>query len=339
MIFTKIFNAFKKAAPAVIIILVIILLIPIIFAQKVKIEDKQPPNYSNQFPVTIDIDKKLILEDVEVNTYLEGMSSPFQATAFLSKKNFEKIFTYLAISISRLASTQNLALVSSEKFITIKAGQRKEEVANTFGKTLAWNEVMKKEFMTKKEGSNLPFSEGSYFPGVYVVNVNATPSDVQNLINKRFITNILARYGETTSEKIPLEVALSVASLIQRETIGTEDMRLVSGIIWNRIFANMKLQLDATLQYAKANKTKNSVWWPTVESGDKFIKSPYNTYLNNGLPPTPIANPSTAAVLAALNPLKTTCLYYFHDEKGDMHCTDTYKEHVGALKLLYGKGK
>jgi UPF0755 protein len=103
----------------------------------------------------------------------------------------------------------------------------------------------------------------------------------------------------------------------------------------------MPLQIDATLQYAKANATtgKTGIWWPQVVPKDKYIKSAYNTYMNGGLPPGPIANPSIASVVAALNPKKTDCLFYFHDQNGNFHCTKTYTEHVALLKKYYGQGK
>jgi UPF0755 protein len=125
-------------------------------------------------------------------------------------------------------------------------------------------------------------------------------------------------------------------------------MRIISGIIWNRLFNNMNLQIDATLQYAKASEPDGKTsqrgevagnWWPAVLPKDKYIKSPYNTYENPGLPPGPIATPSVAAVLAALNPVPTSCLYYFHDANGVFHCSDTYVEHVALLKEYYGQGK
>ena len=116
-------------------------------------------------------------------------------------------------------------------------------------------------------------------------------------------------------------------------------MRLISGIIWNRLFMNMNLQIDATVQYAKANNRAVSSWWPKVLPADISRKSPYNTYLHSGLPPTPIANPSVASVLAALNPKSTSCLFYFHDSMGQFHCTDTYAAHVALLKKYYGQGK
>lgn len=116
-------------------------------------------------------------------------------------------------------------------------------------------------------------------------------------------------------------------------------MRLISGIIWNRLFINMNLQIDATLQYAKANTSAANSWWPAPLPADRFRKSPYNTYLNKGLPPAPIASPSVASVLAALNPKNTSCMFYFHDSAGRFHCSDTYDQHVALLKKYYGRGK
>ena len=99
----------------------------------------------------------------------------------------------------------------------------------------------------------------------------------------------------------------------------------------------MKLQIDATLQYVRGSERNG--WWPIVRSRDKYIDSPYNTYLYKGLPPAPISNPSVAAVLAALNPKKTDCMFYFHDQAGGFHCTETYEEHVQMLKKYYGRGR
>jgi UPF0755 protein len=101
----------------------------------------------------------------------------------------------------------------------------------------------------------------------------------------------------------------------------------------------MPLQLDATLQYAKAGASGEKNWWPVPKPADKFIKSPYNTYANEGLPPGPIANPSAAAVLAALNPHPTDCIFYFHDRNEGYHCSLTYEEHVRKLKIHYGRGR
>ena len=85
-----------------------------------------------------------------------------------------------------------------------------------------------------------------------------SPTAVQNLVNQKFTENVLSHYGTTTAQIVPINDALTIASLIQREASGPDDMRTISGIIWNRLFANMNLQIDATVQYAEANK--KSYW-------------------------------------------------------------------------------
>lgn len=317
----------------------IIFVTPFLLAQYINIKDSRTPLFAKQFPVTVDPVNKTIIEDEKVNAYFQSQNFNLQTAALFLAYKFEEVFLQFAISISNILENNNLALVSGEKFVTIPSGLRKEEVANTFGRALGWNDKEKKEFTSLRNGQSLPLTEGSFFPGIYVVESGTTPLEVQDLVNKRFANNVLSRYSTSTAEIVPLNIALTIASLIQRETIGTDDMRVISGIIWNRIFANMNLQLDATLQYIKANNKKTAVWWPDIRPQDKFIKSPYNTYMHNGLPPAPIANPSVAAIIAALNPLKTTCLFYFHDNEGDLHCTPTYKEHVALLKQYYGRGR
>jgi len=107
-------------------------------------------------------------------------------------------------------------------------------------------------------------------------------------------------------------------------------------VIWNRLFIDMPLQLDASLQYAKANNPYEDNWWPAVRPEDKFIDSPFNTYQNKGLPPEPIANPSVDAIVATLNPRVTDCIYYFHSATREYYCSVTYEDHVSKLREVYG---
>ena len=329
----------KKVVIFTLSFLLVILSIPIAFSYILNTEDKIKSTGPEPFPVTVDFINKVIIDDPAIEAYLQSTSSPFQASVINSGSVLKNILSFIIFSFSNFGSNRNLALVGGDKFIKINPGLRKEEIVSLFGNALSWTSEERKDFVTTVEGSTLPFKEGSYYPAIYAVNVNATPLEVQNIINQKFSRNIMSRYSTSTAEKVPLEIALTVASLIQRETIGTRDMRLVSGIIWNRIFSGMPLQLDATLQYAKANTNKTQVWWPKVEPQDKYIKSPYNTYMHSGLPPTPIANPSLAALLAALNPLITECIFYFHDKKGGIHCSSTYENHVALLKQYYGRGR
>ena len=295
------------------------------------IKNTTAPEKVKQFPVTVNPKNKTIIENKIVDEYLENTGSPLQAAV---GNVFWDTFKWLALSIADMPLYQSIAAVDG-RFVNIKPGMRKEQVAKIFKKTLGWSDQGKKDFLNPEKYATLPLEEGSFAPGIYFLNSKTDPQTAQDMVNKRFTDDVLSRYSTSTAEIVPLNQALTIASLIQRETGGNEDMRLISGIIWNRIFNKMNLQIDATLQYAKVGSTDTNNWWPDVKPADKYLKSPYNTYLHAGLPPTPIANPSVAAVVAALNPTKTSCLFYFHDKDGAIHCTNTYKEHVTLLKQYY----
>lgn len=318
---------------------VLIFAIPFFFVLSVSHEQSlSAPIASGQFPVTVDPRNRVIAEDARVNAYLTSPSSPLSAAVGGLGDTLWSVFAWIATTISDASWYQGIASVAG-RVVTITPGMRKEQVAATFGNVLSWNDKQKKEFVTASATSTLPLFEGSFSPGTYLVTNGMTPKEAQALVNDRFIKDVLSHYGTSTAAVVPLQQAITVASLIQRETIGTSDMRLVSGIIWNRLFAGMNLQIDATLQYAKANTKSAISWWPKVVPADARRSSPYNTYVNPGLPPTPIANPSVAAVLAALNPIETSCYFYFNDAQGNIHCTDTYEQHVALLKKYYGRGK
>ncbi len=316
--------------------------IPEILAIRIQNKQEQAtPKPLEQFPVTVDPVRKIIVENDEVNSFLEGPTSPLQASAGGLSTTLQKITTWIASVITETPWYQNLSAVDGH-FITLSAGMRKEQVIAAFSKKLKWSKADALAFTTPTDTTTvpvLPLSDGSFLSGVYFVGSASTPEEVQQIVNKRFQDEVLSRYDESVSSIVPLEQALIIASLIERETMDHADKRLISGIIWNRIFAGMKLQIDATLQYAKATNSSSGSWWPTVVPADKYRKSAYNTYIHKGLPPSPIASPSVAAIVAALNPIETPCLYYFNDKSGEFHCSKTYEEHVSQLKRFYGKGK
>jgi UPF0755 protein len=138
--------------------------------------------------------------------------------------------------------------------------------------------------------------EGLLFPDTYQVSNGETEAQlVQRMVD------LMERVGgqeglDGSSEKLgysPYQV-LIVASLIEREAAVPEDRAKIARVIYNRIYLNMPLQIDASLFYQQDSSR------PFDEL--KAIDTPYNTYLYTGLPPTPIANPGRASIQAALNP-------------------------------------
>tara|TARA_B100000745_G_scaffold297064_1_gene243401 strand:- start:900 stop:1916 length:1017 start_codon:yes stop_codon:yes gene_type:complete len=283
-------------------------------------------------PIGVDPATQTITEQPNIDFYQKLLFASEYSNAKLSfLKRIQKKFL-------REGWYQNLASANT-KILVIYAGQRKEEIIDSFGDILRWSVPERAAFEALVLGDQEVLSEGLFFPGSYVVDSDATPTYVATLLITRFNTNVTLRYAPEVAAQVPLQQALIVASLIEREAYTFADMRIISGVIWNRLFTDMKLQLDATLQYAKGSRNYEPEWWPQPLPEDKYIDSPYNTYQNTGLPPAPIANPSGTALLAALNPIASDCLFYFHDSSGDLYCSKNYEEHVTKLKRLYGSGR
>jgi len=221
----------------------------------------------------------------------------------------------------------------SVKLVRVEAGLRKEQIAQIVGDKLFWNDLEKEQFLNLNIIPETDSQEGRYFPKTYLIDKDENPKEVGALMFEEYEKQIDKIEKNKNVQIMNEETALKIASLIQREAAGKHDMALISGIIWNRIWAGMKLQIDATLQYAKG--TEEEGWWGKVSPEDKKIKSEYNTYLNKGLPPSPIANPGKDAIYAAYNPKKTDCMFYFHDKKRKIHCNKTYEAHKAELKLYY----
>ena len=208
------------------------------------------------------------------------------------------------------------------RFVFVRPGERKGEIAYNLGEVLDWSEREVKEFGTQYPICEIIGQEGHLASGKYLIHKKEDPEIVQLKMEESMKDKLIDLGIE--EENIKPANVLTIASLIQKEAAGNGDMRLVSGIIWNRLQEGMPLQIDATLQYIKGDEED---WWPVPTAKDKYLESDFNTYQNKGLPPAPIATPGDAAIKAAMNPLRTECLYYLHDENGNIHCSTTYEGH------------
>ena len=117
-----------------------------------------------------------------------------------------------------------------------------------------------------------------------------------------------------------------MASMVEREAASTEEMSTVAGVFYNRLKKDMKLESCASVQYIlKERKT-------VLSTADTKIKSPYNTYLNSGLPVGPISSPGKASLEAALYPEDTEYMYFVLGKEGKHIFSKTYEEHLAAIK-------
>ena len=208
-------------------------------------------------------------------------------------------------------------------WVTVPEGVRAEEVADIFEKDLPSYDTSWRE--------KLNAQEGYLFPDTYLVPKDGSVDMVIATMKNNFSRRIES-VGLTTRDQHLVRI-LTIASLIEREAKSEGDMSIVSSVINNRLDIGMKLDIDATIQYALGYQEGEKRWWKRELTIDDIkLNSPYNTYRNAGLPPTPIGNPGLTAIRAALNPANTDYLYYVSDNKGKIHPATTIQEHNTNIK-------
>ena len=156
--------------------------------------------------------------------------------------------------------------------------------------------------------------EGFLFPDTYEFYQGMQASSAINKFLENFHDRITAEMLEKADERgMTMQEVVTVASMIEKEAANDDERAMIAAVIYNRIAAGMPLQIDSTIMYVLPEH-KDVL---TVE--DTKIDSPYNTYQNKGLPPTPIANPGLASIKAALSPASTQALYYALDAESGTH--------------------
>ena len=217
-------------------------------------------------------------------------------------------------------------------WVTINGCLRREQIGEMIGKKLGWNQSKLDDWNAAYKKLQPEYVEGVYYPDTYLIPTSESGAEVA----ERFINRFNEAFGPYAKEfqdaNIRWVTALKIASLIEREAAGSQDMPLISGVIWNRLEKNMLLQIDATLQYTHGKNADGS-WWGSIDLAEKQSDSLYNSYTVKGLPPTPICSPSITSIAAVLTPEETPCLFYLHDHDGQIHCAVTYEEHKKNIEV------
>ena len=168
--------------------------------------------------------------------------------------------------------------------------------------------------------------EGYLYPDTYFFYPGDEPEVVAGAMEHNFETQTAPLMGAIESFKKPQEEVLVMASLLEREASSMQDRRIIAGILWKRLSIDMPLQVDAAFGYVLDKPLTK------LTSEDLRADSPYNTYTNKGLPPTPIGNPGVKSIEAAVTPIKTSYFYYLSDRRGTMHYAATYAQHLSNIK-------
>jgi UPF0755 protein len=191
------------------------------------------------------------------------------------------------------------------------------------------------EPMLYPTGKTPPY-EGTLGPDTYLLPIDASPKSLIAHLQEGFTTTLktLPRpFPKVNGKPMTPSELVTLASLVEREAAGREEMPLVAGVILNRLNKPMRLQIDATIQYARQLKDGGQGHKARLLFADLKIRSPYNTYLNDGLPPGPICNPGKAALRAAARPAQTDALFYVYSPLLKKHrFARTYSEHLKNVR-------
>lgn len=234
---------------------------------------------------------------------------------------------------------KTLAADPAMKWVTIPEGLRKEEIGERLAKVLGWDEKALHEWTYTYTAMDYDHLEGTYFPDTYLIPIDENGLDAANRLRRRFDEQFAPYMTKFLKQDVKWTTAIKIASIVQREAGGKDDMPLIAGILWNRLLKGMKLEVDATVQYARDDRDELTTgFWKPIKVADKEIDSKYNTYKYAGLPPFPIANPGLDAIDAVLNPAESDCLYYLHDSSRQIHCAETYEGHLQNIKNYLMEG-
>lgn len=179
-------------------------------------------------------------------------------------------------------------------------------------------------FLKERPSASL---EGYLFPKTYTFRRGAQTEDIVKAMLNQFGEEVTqVDLGKMKKIGLNLHQVLTVASMIEKEVRLDQERPIVAAVIYNRLKKKMPLQIDATVRYALGD------WERSLSNSDKNIRSPYNTYLVEGLPPGPICNPGLSSIKAALHPAKVDYLYYvLIDAKTGQHAfTQSYEEFLKA---------
>lgn len=180
------------------------------------------------------------------------------------------------------------------------------------------------EFLYDTSISNL---QGYLMPDTYNIYIDSNEEEIIRVLLKQFdefyVDEIKPRMENTN---LSFEELINLASIVEKEALLDEERDEVAKVFLNRLDINMRLQSCATVNYA------NGEWKERLTYEDIEIDSPYNTYIVEGLPPSPINSPGKLSIIAVLEPAEVDYLFFVAKGDGSHYFSNTYDEHIDAAK-------
>lgn len=217
---------------------------------------------------------------------------------------------------------KSVTLVEGWTFMQVRAAlQKADQVApDTLG--------LSPEIIMEKLGKPNVHPEGRFFPDTYTYSKGSSDLAVLKRAARAMDKRLDAAWAQRSPDtplKTP-EQALILASIIEKETGKPSDRQQIGGVFTNRLRLGMLLQTDPSVIYGLGDKFDGN-----LRKRDLLADTPYNTYTRAGLPPTPIAMPGKAALLAAVQPAPTQALYFVSRGDGSSQFSTSLDEHNRAV--------
>lgn len=186
------------------------------------------------------------------------------------------------------------------------------------------------EFIGKAEeyasSHGLSFTEGYFLAGSYAFTDTGTLLDE---MHEALLDLLRANADAVMESGLSVDDIVKIASIINRESQDSAQLRTIAAIVLNRIRLAMPIGVDATTRYETGN------WKDPIPQSTYEKDTPYNTRRKAGLPPSGIGCPGADAVLAVLYPDKTDHLYYLHDEEGKLYTSASYEDHLSTYEKVH----
>jgi UPF0755 protein len=226
--------------------------------------------------------------------------------------------------------TRQYAITFPEGFTFKQIRQRLESNPNLQQQL----QTMTVEELLKKLGSPYAHPEGLFFPETYFFEKGSSDYAVLKRAYQK-MQKVLQQEWQTRQPGLPLETpyqALILASIVEKETAKPSERAIIAGVFIRRLQKGMLLQTDPTVIYGMGDRYQGN-----IRRKDLKQPTPYNTYVIQGLPPTPIAMPGREAIHAVLHPAKGKSLYFVAKGDGSHVFSATLREHVNAVNRYQKK--
>lgn len=281
-----------------------------------------------------------------VANHLEGVGLIRDAEAFRAYLIYSGLDTSIQAGEYELSTAMSAIGIAHElqdatphevTFVVLP-GWRMEEIAEslpTSGLPITYDEFMAAAQAPPQRFDFLSGAdsvEGFLYPDSYIFPRETSAREMVNELLRNFALHLTPDLKNGFEQQgLDVYQAVTLASMVQREAVHEEEGALIASVYLNRLRIGMKLDADPTVQYAIGYNILQRTWWTNPLSLlDLQLNSPYNTYIYDGLPPTPIASPGLSALRAVAFP-EETAFYFFRakcDRSGYHEFSETFEEHL-----------